>query len=77
MARTAKALLAWRRNTVGNFKVQMAIIQITLTLLEKVQEIRQLSSKELEFRRTLKIKILDIASWEHLEGGWIGDPVKT
>jgi hypothetical protein len=62
MARTAKALLAWRRNTVGNFKVQMAIIQITLTLLEKVQEIRQLSSKELEFRRTLKIKILDIAS---------------
>lgn len=32
MSRTAKALLAWRRNTVGNFKVQMAIIQIILTL---------------------------------------------
>jgi hypothetical protein len=62
MTRSAKALLAWRRNTVGNFKVQMAIIQITLTLLEKAQEIRQLSFEELEFRRTLKIKILDIAS---------------
>jgi hypothetical protein len=62
MTRSAKALLAWRRNTVGNFKVQMAIIQIILTVLEKAQEIRQLSSEELEFRRTLKIKILDIAS---------------
>jgi exonuclease III len=62
MTCSAKALLAWRRNTVGNFKVQMAIIQIILTLLEKAQEIRQLSSEELEFRRTLKIKILDIAS---------------
>jgi hypothetical protein len=38
--------LVWRRNTVGNFKVQMAIIQIILTLLEKAQEIRQLSFEE-------------------------------
>jgi hypothetical protein len=62
MARTAKALMAWRRNTVGNFKVKMAIIQITLTLLDKAQENRQLSSEELDFRRTLKSKILDITS---------------
>jgi hypothetical protein len=46
MSRTTKALLVWRRNTVGNFKVQMAIIQIILTLLEKAQEIRQLSFEE-------------------------------
>jgi exonuclease III len=62
MVRTAKALMAWRRNTVGNFKVKMAIIQITLTLLDKAQENRQLSSEELDFRRTLKSKILDITS---------------
>jgi hypothetical protein len=62
MSHTAKALLVWRRNTVGNFKVQMAIIQIILTLLEKAQEIRQLSFEELDFRRTLKTKILDMAS---------------
>jgi hypothetical protein len=62
MIRMAKALMAWRHKTVGNLKVQMAIIQIILTLLEKAQENRQLSTNELDFRRTLKIKILGIAS---------------
>jgi hypothetical protein len=35
MARTAKALKIWSRKTVGNFKVQLAIIQTVLTFLEK------------------------------------------
>jgi hypothetical protein len=52
MARTAKALKIWSRKTVGNFKVQLAIIQTVLTFLEKAQESRQLSGDELEFRRS-------------------------
>jgi hypothetical protein len=62
MARTAKALKIWSRKTVGNFKVQLAIIQTVLTFLEKAQESRQLSRDELEFRRSLKLKILGIVS---------------
>lgn len=62
MIHTAKALLIWRRKTVGNFKVQLAIIQTVLTLLEKAQESRQLSGDELEFRRSLKMKILGLVT---------------
>jgi hypothetical protein len=62
MIRTAKALKIWRQKRVGNIKVQMAIIQIVLTLLEKAQESRQLSSDELVFRRQLKIKMLGLAA---------------
>jgi hypothetical protein len=62
MTRTAKALKIWRRKTVGNFKVQLAIIQTVLTLLEKAQESRQLSGDELEFRRRLKMKILGLVT---------------
>jgi hypothetical protein len=40
--------------------VQLAIIQTVLTLLEKAQESRQLSGDELEFRRSLKMKILGL-----------------
>jgi hypothetical protein len=35
MTRTAKALKIWRQKIVGNIKVQLAIIQTVLTLLEK------------------------------------------
>jgi hypothetical protein len=61
MVRMARALKAWRRRTVGNIKVQLAIIQIVLTMLEKAQANRGLSSDELDFRRRLKIKILGLA----------------
>jgi hypothetical protein len=61
MQRTAKALSAWRRKSVGSVSVQLAIIQIVLTLLEKAQEARQLTSDELEFRKWLKSKILGLA----------------
>ena len=44
MIRTAKALKIWRQKRVGNIKVQMAIIQIVLTLLEKAQESRSVLS---------------------------------
>jgi exonuclease III len=62
MSRMAKALKIWSRKTVGNFKVQLAIIQTVLILLEKAQKSRQLSGDELEFRRSLKMKILGIVS---------------
>jgi hypothetical protein len=62
MVRTVKALKIWSRKTVGNFKMQLAIIQTVLTFLEKAQESRQLSGDELEFRRSLKLKILGIVS---------------
>jgi hypothetical protein len=61
MVRTTIALKAWRRRTVGNIKVQLAIIQIVLTMLEKAQENRRLYSDERDFRRRLKIKILGLA----------------
>jgi hypothetical protein len=62
MTHMAKALLIWRRKTTGNFKVQLAIIQTVLTLLEKARESRQLSGDELEFRRSLKMKILGLVA---------------
>jgi hypothetical protein len=62
MTCTAKAQMIWRRKTVGNFEVQLAIIQTVLTLLEKAQESRHLSGDELEFRRSLKMKILKLVT---------------
>jgi hypothetical protein len=44
----------------------MAIIQIVLTLMEKAQECRCLSSDELDFRRRLKTKILAVWIWSIL-----------
>jgi hypothetical protein len=51
MVRTARAIKAWRRRTVGNIKVQLAIIQIVLTMLEKAQENRGLLRDELDFKK--------------------------
>jgi hypothetical protein len=42
--------------------VQLAIIQTVLTLLEKAQESRHLSGDKLEFRRSLKMKILGLVT---------------
>jgi hypothetical protein len=77
MVRTTRALKAWRRRTVGNIKVQLAIIQIVLTMLEKAQENRRLSRDELDFRRRLKIKILGLAgiqisnARQHFRQTWV------
>jgi hypothetical protein len=62
MRRTAKALKIWRRQNIGNIPVQLAMVQVTLLLLERAQEDRQLSGEELEFCHYLKAKALGLAA---------------
>ena len=57
MLRTAKALKSWRRTHFGNWNLRMAILQTMLLELERAQERRNLTSEELEFKKSIKSKL--------------------
>jgi hypothetical protein len=63
LLRTAKALKIWRRRNFSNWKVRMEILQLILLELEKAQERRNLSSQELEFKKTIKARLVGLAEW--------------
>jgi hypothetical protein len=60
--RTEKAIKIWRRQNIGNLRLQLAIVQVALLHIEKAQEFRQLSELELDLKRFLKAKSLGLAS---------------
>jgi CDP-glycerol glycerophosphotransferase (TagB/SpsB family) len=62
LLRTAKALKLWRRKNFSGWKVQWAILNITLANLERAQEARPLMQEEMAFKRYLKTKALGLAA---------------
>jgi hypothetical protein len=61
LARTTKAIKAWRRVKVGDTKLQLAIVKEVILRLETAQEVRTLSLVELNLLRRLKAKSLGLA----------------
>ena len=62
LIRTAKALKLWRRQNLGNLQLRLEIVKEILKLLDGAQEQRVLTPEELEFRRFLKAKSLNLAA---------------
>jgi len=64
MARLAKSIKRWRREKIGDTKLQLAIIKEVLLQLEMAQESRTLTDQELDLRRRLKIRSTGLAAIE-------------
>jgi hypothetical protein len=64
LMRTAKSLKLWRRKNFSTWKLQWAILNITLANLERAQESRMLTQDEMEFKRYLKTKALGLAAMQ-------------
>jgi exonuclease III len=62
LLRTAKALKNWRRQQFSGWKISWAIINITLSNLERAQEDRLLTADEIDFMKYLKLKALGLAA---------------
>ncbi|XP_066320066.1 uncharacterized protein [Miscanthus floridulus] len=61
MARTAKAIKRWRKEKVGDTKLQLALVKEVLLLLELAQEARVLTAQELDLHRRLKARSVGLA----------------
>ncbi|XP_073363516.1 uncharacterized protein [Aegilops tauschii subsp. strangulata] len=59
---TAKALARWSARYIGNIKQQLLIATEVILRLDVAMENRTLSNAEVELRRTLKQKLLGLAS---------------
>ena len=66
LLRTAKALKIWRRQNLGNLSLRLEIVKEILKLLNAAQEQRILTPEELEFRRFLKAKSVNLAAIQRL-----------
>jgi hypothetical protein len=64
LARVAKSIKKWRKEKVGDTKLQLAIIKEVILQLEAAQESRALTSQEAELRRRLKIRCIGLATIE-------------
>jgi len=64
LSRVAKALKRWRKEKVGDTKLQLALAKEILLQLEVAQESRALSPEELDLRRRLKIRSTGLAAIE-------------
>jgi len=62
LLRTAKALKIWRRQNLGTLSLRLEIVNEILKLLNAAQEQRILTPEELEFRRFLKAKSVNLAA---------------
>jgi hypothetical protein len=60
--RTAKALKLWRHKNFYDWKVRWAMLNITLSNLEKAQEERTLTQEEIIFKKYLKSKALGLVA---------------
>jgi hypothetical protein len=58
----ARELRKWSNAQVGSVRLQLALARETLVELDELMETRQLDQVELELRRSLKIRILGLAS---------------
>ncbi|WVZ96688.1 hypothetical protein U9M48_042292 [Paspalum notatum var. saurae] len=61
LARTAKAIKAWRKAKIGDTKLQLVIVKEVILRLETAQEDRTLTFEELELLKKLKLRSLGLA----------------
>ena len=66
LQRTGKKLKEWARSKIGNTKLLMCAARQLIGILDVVQEFRQLSAKEIQLRRDLKLRFLGMAVVEKL-----------
>lgn len=66
MQRTGKKLKQWARTKIGRNRVQMQAAKKLISILETVQEHRQLSVDEIQLKQDLKQKVLGYAAIEKL-----------
>jgi hypothetical protein len=64
LLRTTKYLKNWRRKLLADHKIVGAILNITLSNLERAQESRNLTPDQLELKKYLKTKALGIAAMQ-------------
>jgi hypothetical protein len=66
LSRTAKALKQWKKNNIGNIKMQLAIIKDVIWQLDQAKERRNLSHSEYAFRDRLKEIYLGLLALERV-----------
>jgi hypothetical protein len=64
LSRVAKAIKRWRKEKIGDTRLQLALVKEILLQLEAAQERRALTQEELELRRRLKIRSVGLAAIE-------------
>jgi hypothetical protein len=64
LARVTKGIRRWRKEKVGETRLQLAIVKEVLLQLEAAQETRRLTSQETELRRRLKARNTGLAAIE-------------
>lgn len=64
LSRVAKAIKRWRKENVGDTRLQLALVKEILLQLEAAQEFRTISDQELELRRRLKARSIGLAAIE-------------
>jgi hypothetical protein len=64
LARVAKGIRRWRKEKVGDTRLQLAIVKEVLLQLEAAQETRLLTSQETELRHRLKTRSTGLAAIE-------------
>lgn len=64
LVRLAKGLKRWRKEKIGDTRLQLAIVKEILLQLEAAQEVRTLTQQELDLRRRLKIRSTGLAAIE-------------
>jgi len=62
LARVAKGIKRWRKEKIGDTRLQLAIVKEVLLQLEAAQESRVLTPQELHLRRQLKAKSTGLAA---------------
>jgi len=64
MARVAKGIKRWKKEKIGDTKMQLAIVKEVLLQLEAAQEHRLLTDMELHLCRRLKVRSMELAAIE-------------
>lgn len=64
LSRVAKGIKRWRKEKIGDTRLQLAIVEEILLQLEAAQEYKTLTQDELQLKRQLKIHSLALAAIE-------------
>jgi len=64
LSRVANGIKQWRKEKIGDTRLQLALVKEILLQFEATQEYRSLSQEELQLRRQLKIHSMGLAAIE-------------
>jgi exonuclease III len=67
LARTAKALKRWQRQSIGDLRIQVATAKEIILRMDQAEEARPLSDDERELRRQLKCSYLGLLSIQKIK----------